>query len=271
MDVDEVSIGKPMEVDDVEVRPKQRVVRVTVDAVVPTGEPMEVDPVPAQRWPVLPCPAWNVDAADCAPAQRWPVLPRPAWNVDMADYAKASPALIVGGTRVARRSPLNRQAPDLAINNRWLKISRAPDHNIYNEPTTVEDDDDDDTDDSSLVWVILPLRMRRIRSEIDFAEADTSLNWAPRILTPETPHRIQRMTLFSPLSPVRRSKLDEGDIFITSKRQTADLITKNGWLKTSHPGRNIHNESVFCGNEYADYLYLALAYPLVEDSNTTAA
>jgi hypothetical protein len=32
--------------------------------------------------------------------------------------------------------------------------------------------------------------------EIDFAEADTSLNWAPRILTPETPHRIQRMKLF---------------------------------------------------------------------------
>ncbi|KIL67311.1 hypothetical protein M378DRAFT_9540 [Amanita muscaria Koide BX008] len=392
MDVDEVSIGEPMEVDDVEVCPKQRVVRVTVDAVVPAGEPMEVGPAPAQRWPVLPRPAWNVDAADCAPAQRWPVLPRPAWNVDMADYAKVSPALIVGGTRVARRSPrkpssrkttapqrsappsspqmakpvvsahphvnmskivtsskvkledmpilfasvetsssslnvahqvkckepdarcirktrfssplspvkeskiddklfltsnrrspdlitnvrwlkisrtpgrniynesvsegcsdadysrlavaypptqdadtlfpeikrfssvkharmdedffikANRQAPDLAVNNRWLKISRAPDHNIYNEPTTVEDDDDDDTDYSSLCMGYSPSEdVEDSLPEIDFAEADTSLNWAPRILTPETPRRIQRMTLFSPLSPGRQSNLDEDD------------------------------------------------------------
>ncbi|KIL67298.1 hypothetical protein M378DRAFT_9532 [Amanita muscaria Koide BX008] len=443
MDVDEVPMGEPMEVDDVEVRPKQRVVRVTVDVVVPAGELMGVDSVPAQRWPVLPRPAWNIDAADY---QRWPVLPRPAWNVDMADYAKISPALIVGGTRVSRSprkpsprkttepqrsappsssqlakpvvsapphvdmsklatsskvklegmpvlfasvetsssslnvahqvkyqepnarcirktrfsSPLspvkqskiddnlfltsnrqspdlitndrwlkssrtpgrnlhnesvfegysdadhsrlgvaspptqdaetlfpeikrfspvkdarmdedfflrsNRQTPDLAVNNRWLKISRTPEHNIYNEPIMVEDDDGDysslcmgyppseDTEDS------LP--------ELDFAEADTSLNWAPGILTPQTPHRIRRTTLFSPLSPGRQSKLDEDDVFITSKRQTADLVSNNGWLRTSHTPGNIDNESVFYDNEYTDYSYLALAYPLVEDSDTS--
>ncbi|KAM6495429.1 hypothetical protein JOM56_008135 [Amanita muscaria] len=233
MDVDEVSIGKPM----------------------------EVDLVPAQRCPVFPCPAWNVDAADYAPAKRW----------------RVSPALIVGGTRVSRRNDKlfltsNRRPPDLITNDRWLKISQTPGWNIYNES-----DDDNDTDYSSLCMGYSPSEDEDVEDslpEIDFAEADTSLNWpwAPRILTSETPRRIQRTKLFSPLSPVRRSKLDEGDLFITSKRQTADLITKNTWLKTSRtPGRNIHNESVFCDNEYADYSYLALAYPLVEDSDTTAA
>ncbi|KAM6495381.1 hypothetical protein JOM56_008087 [Amanita muscaria] len=105
--------------------------------------------------------------------------------------------------------------------------------------------------------------------EVDFAEADTSLNWAPGILTAETPHRIRRTKLFSHLSPVRHSKLDEGDLFITPKRQTPDLAT-NGWLKISRtPSRNIHNESVLCDDEYADYSYLAVAYPLVQDSDTS--
>ncbi|KAM6495424.1 hypothetical protein JOM56_008130 [Amanita muscaria] len=271
MDVDQVPVGEPMEVDDVEVRHKQRVVRVTVDVVVPAGELMGADSVPAQRWPVLPRPAWNVHAPaqrwpvlprpawniDATDYQRWPVLPRPAWNVDMADYAKISPALIVGGTRT----------PDLAVNNRWLKISRTPDYNIYNEPTTLEDDD---TDYSSLSMGYPPSEdTEDSLPELDFAEADTSLNWAPGILTPETPHRIRRTTLFSPLSPVRQSKLGEDDVFITSKRQTAELVNNNGWLRTSHTPGNIDNESVFYDNEYTDYSYLALAYPLVEDSDTS--
>ncbi|KIL67241.1 hypothetical protein M378DRAFT_22865 [Amanita muscaria Koide BX008] len=377
MDVDELLMGEPMEVDDVEVRPKQQVIRVAVHVLLPPGEPMEIDLIPAQPWPVVPRPAWNVDAADYAPAQPWPVLPRPAWNVDMADYTKASPALIVGGTRISRRSPRkpspqkttapqrsapphspqmtkpvvsarphvdmskiatsskvkledmsilfarvetssggldvahhakskeadtchirktrfssplspvkqsktddkffitsnrqapelitndrcganhsrlaaayppthdgdtlfpeikcfspirhakidedffltsNRQTPDLAVNNRWLRKSRTPDHNIYNVPTDYSSlsmgyPPSEDTEDS------LP--------EVDFAEADIPLNWAG-ILTAETPHRIRRTKLFSLLSPVRHSKLDEGDLFITPKRQTPDLATNNG-------------------------------------------
>ncbi|KIL67284.1 hypothetical protein M378DRAFT_22884 [Amanita muscaria Koide BX008] len=112
--------------------------------------------------------------------------------------------------------------PDLAVNNRWLKISRTPDHIIYNEPTTAEDNN---TDYSSLCMGYPPSEdTENSLLEIDFAEADPSLNWASVTLTPETPHRIPRTKLFIPLGPVKQSKLDKGYPFITSKRQTPDLI-----------------------------------------------
>ncbi|KAM6495406.1 hypothetical protein JOM56_008112 [Amanita muscaria] len=103
-----------------------------------------------------------------------------------ADYPRLAVAYspIQGADTLFPETKRFSPTPDLAVNNRWLKISRTPDHIIYNEPTTAEDNN---TDYSSLCMGYPPSEnTENSLLEIDFAEADPSLNWAPVTLTPET-------------------------------------------------------------------------------------
>jgi len=78
----------------------------------------------------------------------------------------------------------------------------------------------------------------------------------------------QYATLSLCLAEADFANTSDEDFFLTSHRGSSNCAVNDCWLKISRtPGRNVDNDSVLPEDATADRSYLAVAYPLVKNTD----
>ncbi|KAF8351031.1 hypothetical protein F5887DRAFT_1068781 [Amanita rubescens] len=182
------------------------------------------------------------------------------------------------------------QTPNLAISDRWLKVSRTPGHNLDNDSVLPEDA----SMDKSHLGVAYPFvddvrSIEESTTDMDFFlvpnnEISIDDDWLKTSRTPgrnlddnsvlpkdasiDQSYLAVAYPLIEGADEVEESVGDE-DLFLVSSRETPDPTTDDEWLKVSRiPGRNLDNDSVLLEDASIDKSYLAVAHPLMEDEDS---
>lgn len=184
----------------------------------------------------------------------------------------------------------NRQTPNLAVGDQWLKVSRTPGRNLDNESVLLEDA----SMDESHLAIAYPLVDDAKSNEESTTDKDFFLapshdifidgDWMKTSHTPgrnldndsvlpddasiDQSYLAVAYPLVEGADEVEESASDE-NFFLVSTRETSGPATDNEWLKISRtPGRNLDNDSALPEDASIDKSYLAVAHPLVEDADS---